>query len=68
MKPMLKVPGTEGLKLKYDLPLSNFAFKFNLRRCITELESEADFPYDMEEFRGVLVKAGAYTRPLFGST
>jgi len=32
MKPTLKAPGTEHLKLKYDVPLSNFAFKFHLRR------------------------------------
>ena len=32
MKPTLKAPGTKRLKLKYDVPLSNFAFKFNLRR------------------------------------
>ena len=32
MKPMLKAPGTKRLKLKYDEPPSNFAFKFNLRR------------------------------------
>jgi len=32
MKPMLKPPGTERLKLKYDELLSSFAFKFHLRR------------------------------------
>jgi len=32
IKPALKAPGTERLKLKYDVPLSSFAFKFNLRR------------------------------------
>jgi hypothetical protein len=32
MKPMLKAPGTERLKLKYDNLVSRFAFKFNLRR------------------------------------
>ena len=32
IKPTLKPPGTQRLKLKYDEPLSNFAFKFNLRR------------------------------------
>ena len=36
MKPTLKPPGTKRLKPKYDEPLSNFAFKFNLRRYITE--------------------------------
>ena len=29
----MKAPGIKLLKLKYDEPLSNFAFNFNLRRC-----------------------------------
>ena len=32
MKPKLKAPGTKRLKLEYDGPLSNVAFKFNMRR------------------------------------
>jgi hypothetical protein len=32
MKPKLKPPGAKRLKLKCDIPLSNFGFKFNLRR------------------------------------
>ena len=32
MKLTLKAPGAKRLKLKYDEPLSNFAFNFNLRR------------------------------------
>jgi len=32
IKSMLKVPGTGRLKLKDEEPLSNFRFKFNLRR------------------------------------
>jgi hypothetical protein len=32
IKPLLKAPGTERLKLKYEELLSNFGFKFNLRR------------------------------------
>jgi hypothetical protein len=34
----LKPPGIKLLKLKYDRSLSNFAFKFNLRRY-TEVSS-----------------------------
>ena len=30
--PTLKAPGSKRLKLNCDEPLSNFAFKFNLRR------------------------------------
>ena len=33
--PKLKLPGTKRLKLNWDEPLSNFAFKFNLRRHTT---------------------------------
>ena len=32
MKSDLKPPGTKRLKVKYDIPLSNSAFKFNFRR------------------------------------
>ena len=32
IKPTLKAPGTECLKLECDEPPSNFAFKINLRR------------------------------------
>jgi aspartyl-tRNA synthetase len=35
IKPMLKAPGSERLKLKCDDMLSNFAFNFNLRRFIS---------------------------------
>ena len=34
MKPKLKPPGTKRLKLEYDGLLSNFGFKFSLRRYI----------------------------------
>jgi hypothetical protein len=36
MKPTLKPPGIELSKLKYDKPLSNFAFDFTLRRYSLE--------------------------------
>ena len=36
IKPTLKVPETKRLKLKYDEPLSSFAFHFNLRRYSEE--------------------------------
>jgi hypothetical protein len=36
---MLKAPATMRLKLKYDEPLSNFAFKFNLRRHSVVIET-----------------------------
>ena len=34
IKPKLKPPGTERLKLQCDDPLLHFAFNFNLRRYI----------------------------------
>jgi len=34
IKPMMKAPGTERLKLKYDEPPSNFAWRSSLRRYI----------------------------------
>jgi hypothetical protein len=34
INPALKAPETKRLKLKYDDPLSNFGFKFNLRRYL----------------------------------
>jgi hypothetical protein len=32
MKPTVKAPETKRLKLQHDIPLSNFAFNFHLRR------------------------------------
>jgi hypothetical protein len=43
--------------------LSNFAIKFNLRRYIVVFYD--DIPWDSHQ-RGM--QAGAYTRPLLGST
>jgi hypothetical protein len=40
MKPTLKAPGSQRLKLKYDETLSNFGFNFNLRRYITAAATE----------------------------
>jgi hypothetical protein len=34
IKPTLKVRGVKRLKVEYHVPLSNFGFKFNLRRYI----------------------------------
>jgi len=36
IKPTLTAPGTKRLKLKYDKPLSSFAYNFHLRRYNTE--------------------------------
>ena len=42
IKPTLKPPGTKRLKPDYDEPVSNFAFKFDLRRYIWGLVIEVD--------------------------
>ena len=60
MKPKLKPPGTKRLKLKHDVLLSTFAFKFNLRRYTLYQQLLAWMVH------GLL--AGAYTRPLLSST
>jgi hypothetical protein len=52
------------LKLNYDIPLSNFAFKFNLG-----LYSEV-MAKDGKDYIEMLIEAsaaGAYTRPFFSS-
>ena len=56
IKPTLKAPGTKLLKLKYDDPLSNIAFKFKLRRYNQYLHM-----LNMLLFFFVY-SAGAYTR------
>jgi hypothetical protein len=67
IKPKLKPPGTKRLKLEHDVPLSNFAFKFNLRRytsaqgTVFELCQEC---YDVES----ALPAGAYSRSRQSST
>ena len=61
MKPKLKASGSKRLKLKSDTLPSNFAFNFNLRRF-----NEGQRGRDADAARERA--AGAYTRPLFGST
>jgi hypothetical protein len=44
IEPTLKAPGIKRLKLKCDIPLTNVAFKFNLRqytKAATVAEMEA---------------------------
>ena len=57
MKPKLKAPGTNRLKLNSDTLLSSFAFNFNLRRYSWALRTTSSNS-----------SAGAYTRPRFSST
>jgi len=57
MKPMLKGPGTERLKLNQEKLLSAFALKFNLRRYNLVVNT-----------RAAAREAGAYTRSHFSST
>ena len=59
IKPKLKPPGIKHLKVRCDILLSKSAFKFNLRRYRVVAET---YKEDID------LEAGAYTRPLFGST
>ena len=43
IKPTLKAPGTKRLKLKYDEPLSKFAFKLNVRRYTKDTDDPTGF-------------------------
>ena len=62
IKPKLKPPGTERLKLDHEELLSNFGFKFNLRRYTTVRT-------DMEAaLNHIVPEAGAYIGPFSGST
>ena len=42
IRPTLKAPRSKHLKLKYDVPLSNCAFNFNLRRYIKGSDTELE--------------------------
>jgi len=64
MRPTLKAPGTERLKVEYEEQLSNFAFKIYLRRHIKVKHIQLS----PEDRLGGTPLAGAYSRPLFSST
>jgi len=55
------------LNLEYDLPLSNVALKFNLRRFSVANNHVSRNGKDGIRL-GDTAEAGAYTRPLFSST
>jgi hypothetical protein len=61
IKTKLKAPGTKRLKLKYDGPVSNFAFKTNLRLYTKRVLDDSHACKPFAEQR----TAAAYTRPLF---
>ena len=52
------------MKLKFDEPLSTFAFEFNLRRYIKALELLEEWGMQLRIIE--YSQVGAYTRPLFG--
>ena len=74
IKPTLKAPGTNRLKLEYDEQLSDFAFKFNLRcykLVVLERAQAQRFVQGLDTFlksQQSRLKAGAYTRSLLSST
>jgi hypothetical protein len=63
MKSVLKLPRSQRLKLRYDEPLSKFAFKSKLCRYIQACQGAAG----ANPARKKEVEAGAYTRPLLSS-
>jgi hypothetical protein len=67
MEAVLKAPGCMLLKPRYDGPLSNFAFKFNLRRH-DKARAAVSFMNRRPITPLAYSLAGAYTCPLFGST
>jgi hypothetical protein len=72
----LKPPGTKRLKLRYDEAPSIFAFKFNLRRytsgavgvAVTLPAAASAGAVAASLSLAWRLEAGAYTRPLLGST
>ena len=64
IKPMLKPPGTERLKLKFEELLQVLVSK---SACAA---TPRETPVESEEYkaRNATLKAGAYTRPRFSST
>ena len=71
IKPTLKASGTKRLTLKCDEPLSNVAFKFDLRRYITDVFIAIGSMVNFDIFGMVSPQcsvAGAYTRSLLSST
>jgi hypothetical protein len=70
MKPTLTAPGSGRLKVKCDEPITNFAFKSNLRRYM-KVQSEVRQVLGAVGFRSagaVAPVAGASTRSHFRST
>ena len=70
IKPALKAPRTQHLKPIYNEPLSNFAFKFILRRYTKPVLRRHLLEQNILESSGTgaVAEAGAFIRPLFSST
>jgi len=58
MKSVLKAPGIKLLKVKYDEPLSNFAFNFNLRHYTLDFYNIAATPEDLAILKVKEIKNG----------
>jgi hypothetical protein len=66
MRPTLKPPRSKRLKLRCVVPLSNFAFKFDLRRHNEDFV--ACGKRYAADLRAAGCEAGPYNRALFCST
>jgi hypothetical protein len=64
IKPTVKAPGSERLKLKCDELLSNFAFNINLHHYEKEKIGGAELQVWLDR---VVPQAGTDTRPLLSS-
>ena len=70
MKPKLKPPGTERLKLKCDILLSTSAFKFNSRRYITDATGNriSGVTFEVRVLPGPPSVGRCRLKPVFAST
>ena len=58
IKPTLKAPGTERLKLKYEEQLSNFGFKFKFRRYSMATEHPSNVAIALSQEKITLNEVG----------
>ena len=65
INPTLKPPGSKPLKLKYGIPLSSFAFKFNLRRYSKAAFEQQKQRHGLKAWAFTLVHFSAQPKPFW---